>query len=81
LPEESVVAVRTFSISTGLEASTVTPGSTAPDASLTVPDSVTCAQVTLGMINTHAATQQRFRDQSHLFLISPFRLNGLLWSI
>src|SRR5215212_10653660 len=36
-PEPSVIADRTFSISAGLDASTVTPGSTAPDASLTVP--------------------------------------------
>ena len=33
----SVTAVRTFSISTALDASTVTPGSTAPDVSLTTP--------------------------------------------
>jgi hypothetical protein len=32
-----VTAVRTFSINAGLAASIVTPGSTAPDASLAVP--------------------------------------------
>jgi hypothetical protein len=31
------VAVRTFSISAGLAASTVTPGKTPPDVSLTTP--------------------------------------------
>jgi hypothetical protein len=36
-PLPSVVAVRTFSISAGLDASTVTPGNTAPDESRTVP--------------------------------------------
>jgi len=44
------VADRVFSISTGLDASTVTPGNTAPDASLTVPASVTCAHAALGRI-------------------------------
>jgi hypothetical protein len=34
-PLPSVTTDRTFSISAGLDASTVTPGSTAPDASLT----------------------------------------------
>jgi hypothetical protein len=36
-PAASVTAVRTFSISDGLAASTVTPGSTAPVASFTTP--------------------------------------------
>jgi hypothetical protein len=36
-PFASVSAVRTFSISTSLLASTVTPGSTAPEVSLTTP--------------------------------------------
>jgi hypothetical protein len=36
-PEPSVTAERTFSINAGLEASTVTPGNTAPDVSLTTP--------------------------------------------
>ncbi len=49
-PVASVVAVRIFSISTGLEASTVTPGSTAPDVSLTVPARVTWAHAALGRI-------------------------------
>ncbi len=39
-PVLSVVALRTFSMSAGLAASTVTPGSTAPEASCTVPESV-----------------------------------------
>jgi hypothetical protein len=36
-PDPSVVAVRTRSMSAGLATSTVTPGSTAPDVSLTSP--------------------------------------------
>ena len=43
----SVVTERTFSISAGLAASTVTPGSTAPDVSLTTPAS-DCANVSAG---------------------------------
>src|SRR6185503_20673093 len=37
LPLPSVTVVRTFSISAGLVTSTVTPGSTAPDVSVTTP--------------------------------------------
>jgi hypothetical protein len=45
----SVTADRTFSIKTGLAASTVTPGSTAPDVSLTVPaTALVCASATAG---------------------------------
>src|SRR5262249_8499482 len=36
-PSESVTTVRVFSMSAGLDASTVTPGSTAPDVSRTTP--------------------------------------------
>src|SRR5207249_4975965 len=36
-PSPSVTTLRVFSINAGLDASTVTPGSTAPDASLTMP--------------------------------------------
>ena len=42
-PGAVVTAVRTFSISAGLAASTVTPGSTAPDVSATVPAIDACA--------------------------------------
>src|SRR5262245_14702116 len=44
-PDSSVTALRTFSMSAGLDASTVTPGSTAPDESLTTPviDAWACA--------------------------------------
>jgi len=36
-PDPSLTTERTFSINAGLAASTVTPGSTPPDASLTTP--------------------------------------------
>src|SRR6185436_9789720 len=48
-PVSSVTTERTFSISAGLDASTVTPGSTAPDASLTTPAIVAWAYVTAGV--------------------------------
>jgi hypothetical protein len=41
--------VRVFSINTGLDASTVTPGKTAPDESLTTPDNADpCAYAKTG---------------------------------
>ena len=42
-PAPSVTTVRTFSMSAGLAASTVTPGNTAPDVSLTTPAMDACA--------------------------------------
>src|SRR3990172_12629534 len=45
---------RTFSMRAGLAASTVTPGSTAPDASFTTPAMDPCADAAAG-IRTHAA--------------------------
>src|SRR5262245_59926272 len=53
-PLPSVTAVRTFSIRTGLDASTVTPGRTAPEASRTTPAMVACARAAAG-----AATSAR----------------------
>src|SRR5690242_9427640 len=50
-PVPSVVAVRTFWMSAGLVTSTVTPGSTASDASRTTPASVAWACATAGMRN------------------------------
>ena len=58
-PDPSVATARTFSISTGLAASTVTPGRTAPDASLTTPAIVpsSCAEVDAAMARNAATTQ------------------------
>jgi hypothetical protein len=55
-PEPSVVAERTFSMSAGLAASTVTPGSTAPDASFTSPAMpLVCANAAPGTSHNSAA--------------------------
>src|SRR4029453_18627568 len=43
---------RTFSMRTGLAASTVTPGSTAPDTSLTTPVIAPCAKAAAGRSNS-----------------------------
>ena len=51
--EETVTVDRTFSISAGLAASTVTPGRTAPDASRTTPVTLLCA---------HAEAERRRND-------------------
>ena len=54
-PRSLVVADRTFSIRTGLAASTVTPGSTAPDVSLTVPAIALCAETRSGKTTMQAS--------------------------
>jgi len=59
-PELSVSAERTFSMSTGLDASTVTPGSTAPDVSLTVPVIVAWANAAAGTKTVHTSTTVTF---------------------
>src|ERR1700676_2439957 len=56
-PEPSVVVVRTLSISAGLATSTVTPGSRAPETSLTSPAMVlVCAEAATGSSTRHVAT-------------------------
>src|SRR5687767_12667677 len=54
-PEPSVTTDRTFSISAGLEASTVTPGRIAPDASFTTPAMDACAYAAAGMSTRHTS--------------------------
>ena len=58
----SVVALRTFSMSTGLDASTVTPGRTAPEASLVVPAIDACANTDDGSSSAPASTSRRKRE-------------------
>ena len=53
-PVPSVTTVRTFSVSAGLAASTVTPGRTAPEESLTTPAIVACARAADGSSSTAA---------------------------
>src|SRR5687767_8354471 len=58
-PSASVVAVRTFSIKSGLDASTVTPGRTAPDVSLTTPVIVAWATATDGMSTVNPTSTRK----------------------
>src|SRR5262249_16059981 len=58
-PFPSVVTDRVFSIKTSLDASTVTPGSTAPDVSLTTPTIALCAWATLGSSTRQASAAAR----------------------
>ena len=60
VPEPLVTVERVFSISAGLDTSTVTPGSTPPDASLTVPEMVlVCADAITGVRTRASKTKQR----------------------
>ena len=61
-PEPSVTTVRTFSMSAGLEASTVTPGSTPPEASRTVPVRVPCANALDASSNNVTAVAKPFTN-------------------
>src|SRR5580765_7636081 len=63
-PEPSLTTARTFSISTGLAASTVTPGNTAPDVSLTTPVMVDWAEAIVGRMARHAPTINAFPSLS-----------------
>src|SRR5438093_13596388 len=70
-PAPSVTADRTFSISAGLETSTVTPGSTAPDVSLTVPAMLlVCADAAAGS-SVRSATPPRIRVNVRMPLLPP----------
>src|SRR5437764_13088236 len=68
-PEPSVTAERVFSMRTGLDTSTVTPGRTAPDVSLTTPvidASTPCAEAIVGIraaiaSRTNSRTTPRIR--------------------
>ena len=61
-PSSSVTTARTFSMRTGLAASTVTPGNTAPDVSLTTPAKVplptSCAEAAPTWIATGSQLPQ-----------------------
>ena len=62
-PVPSLTAARTFSMSAGLLASTVTPGRMAPDVSLTVPAMTACATAVVG---SSAKQTQTARDPTKL---------------
>src|SRR5687767_13125960 len=55
-PVSSVTTDLTFSMSAGLAASTVTPGRTAPDASLTTPAIDACAYAIVGSTDSEQNT-------------------------
>src|SRR5678816_3765165 len=59
-PVPSLTTVRVFSMSAGLDASTVTPGSTAADASRTTPAIVAWAKTRLGSSKTPATAATTF---------------------
>src|SRR5688500_3443260 len=72
MPAPSVTTVRVAPWIAGLVASTVTPGSTPPDASRTVPVNVPCANARDGSSHRAAASTQHFTLPR--ILVSP-----LIW--
>src|SRR5580765_4714619 len=70
------MAVRAFSISEALAASTVTPGSTAPDASFATPASVACANADAGSSKTSPSRNHTIRLNENIAapLVEPYRL-------
>ena len=64
-PVPSLTTVRVFSMSTGLDASTVTPGSTAADASRMTPAIVAWANTTLGSSTSARQRCRHIQDSAH----------------
>src|SRR4029079_10455948 len=76
-PDPSETAVRVFSVNAGLEASTVTPGSTAPDASFTMPASdapPAWANTNAGVSRTRNARVTRDFADTRMLTSSPSSL-------
>src|SRR5262245_28053623 len=74
------MAVRTFSIRAGLDASTVTPGSTAPEVSFTTPamlPAVACAAANVGKRNVLTRLAKTTRHTRRYCVLIPisFREN------
>jgi hypothetical protein len=64
VPEPLVTVERDFSINAGLDTSTVTPGSTPPDPSLTVPEMVlVCAEAATGTSTSIRSAIQRSESE------------------
>src|SRR3989442_2206898 len=61
-------------MSAGLAASTVTPGSTPPDSSRTMPTMEACAQASAGTNTTHRNTSREamFRRSARCITLTPF---------
>ena len=74
-PVPSVIAVRVFSIRTGLATSTLTPGSTPPEASLTRPAIAACAKALVGTTSTAEQMQNSF---TNLCICPPVRCRPLV---
>src|SRR5689334_10069583 len=74
-PPPSVTTDRTFSMRAGLAASTVTPGSTAPDVSRTTPVIDACANATAGA--RHTARTNRHPRRTTRFIVAPFTYRSL----
>lgn len=70
-PFSSVIAVFTFSINTGLAASIVTPGITAPDVSFTVPVNTLCACANVGTKTRLARTSKNVLTRNLRAICSP----------
>src|SRR5262245_3177279 len=69
-PDASVTTDRTFSISAGLAASTLAPGSTAPEASLMTPVMAACAYTVEGKSKETNAITREPRDRWVSFSIT-----------
>ena len=72
-PTPSVMATRIFSMRTGLAASTVTPGSTAPELSRTLPARVACANADIGRRITKARSPRDLARVAHVQCLSPWK--------
>src|SRR5712691_10839177 len=74
-PVPSLTTDRTFSISTGLAASTVTPGRIAPDVSFATPVIAACAYAAAGRSNsTNRATEDRRMSLNIALLLNLLNL-------
>src|SRR4051812_27304615 len=73
-PSPSVITERVFSMSTSLEASTVTPGSTAPDVSLTRPAMALWACAAAGSQSTHASAPTPANTSFRIIQLPPWRV-------
>src|SRR5256885_2049681 len=77
-PVPSVTALRTFSMSAGLDASTTTPGRTAPEASFTTPE----IEAPLCAAAVHALSRTRTLAATTLIhprMIPPWRVHPTRW--
>src|SRR5882672_11759938 len=77
-PVSSLTTDLTFSIKTGLAASTVTPGSTAPDVSRTTPVMAACAYAAAG--NSKKPTTIAAAFETSLFIAPLLDRRGQLLS-